>query len=59
MKVARLHHHIANVLQGLHFKLAHPLCRKAGIIFVGDLNRQELARGCSARTASMLRSGNF
>lgn len=38
IKVARLHHHIANTRKDFHLKTAHKLCDQAETIFAEDLN---------------------
>ncbi len=43
-KVARLHEYIANCRKDWHWKLAHQLCKDAGMIFVEDLNLVGLAK---------------
>jgi putative transposase len=45
IKVARLHHHIANTRKDFHFKTAHKLCDQAQTIFAEDLNTIGLNRG--------------
>lgn len=37
-KIARLHEHISNTRKDFHFKTAHHLCDRAGMIFASDLN---------------------
>jgi len=59
VKVARLHHHIANVRRDWHFKVAHQLCREAGTIFVEDLNCRGLARGMLRRDCVDAAFGQF
>jgi len=44
-KVARLHEHIHDTRKDFHFKLAHQLCDKAGMIFAEDLNFKAWAKG--------------
>ena len=43
-KVAKLHEYIANCRKDWHWKLAHQLCKDAGMIFVEDLNLVGLSR---------------
>ncbi|MEB3181379.1 MAG: transposase [Nostocaceae cyanobacterium] len=45
IKVARLHHHIANTRKDFHLKTAHKLCDQAQSIFAEDLNAVGLNRG--------------
>lgn len=45
IKVARLHHHIADKRKDFHLKTAHKLCDSAETIFVEDLNTVGLSRG--------------
>lgn len=45
IKVARLHHHIANTRKDFHLKTAHKLCDRAETIFAEDLNTIGLNRG--------------
>jgi len=45
IKVARLHHHIADTRKDFHFKTAHKLCDQAETIFAEDLNTVGLNRG--------------
>lgn len=45
IKVARLHHHIANTRIAFHLKTAHSLCDQAQTIFAEDLNTVGLNRG--------------
>jgi putative transposase len=43
-KVAKFHEYIANCRKDWHWKLAHQLCKEAGMIFVEDLNLVGLTR---------------
>ena len=45
VRVARLHHNIANARKDFHFKAAHQLCDQAQTIFAEDLNTVGLNRG--------------
>lgn len=45
VKVARLHHHVANTRIDFHLKTAHSLCDQAQTIFTEDLNTVGLNRG--------------
>lgn len=45
IKVARLHHRIANTRKDFHLKTAHKLCDQAETIFAEDLNTVGLNRG--------------
>jgi len=44
-KVAKLHEYISNCRKDYHFKVAHHLCDRAGMIFAEDLNPKALAAG--------------
>jgi putative transposase len=44
-KIARVHQRIADTRKDWHFKLAHHLCNKAGMIFVEDLDFRIMAKG--------------
>jgi putative transposase len=44
-KIARLHQKISDTRKDFHFKLAHHLCDKAGMIFVEDLDFRMWAKG--------------
>lgn len=45
LKVAKLHHQIANSRKNFHFQTSHQLCDQADIIFVEDINFKMTARG--------------
>jgi len=45
IKVAKLHHNIANARKDFHYKTAHQLCDQAQTIFAEDLNTVGLNRG--------------
>ena len=45
LKVARLHHQIANTRKNFHFTTCHLLCDQADMIFVEDINFKMTARG--------------
>jgi putative transposase len=45
IKVARMHHRIANRRKDFHLKTAHQLCDRAQTIFAEDLNVKGLTRG--------------
>ncbi len=45
IKVARMHHRIANRRKDFHLKMAHKLCDQAQTIFAEDLNVTGLTRG--------------
>lgn len=45
LKVARLHHQIANTRKNFHFQASHKLCNQADMIFVEDINFRMTARG--------------
>lgn len=44
IKVARLHHQIANTRKNFHFQTAHQLCYQAQMIFVEDLDFTKTAK---------------
>lgn len=45
LKVAKLHHQIANARKNFHFQTSHLLCDQADMIFVEDINFKMTARG--------------
>ena len=45
LKVAKLHHQIANTRKNFHFQISHKLCDQADMIFVEDINFKMTARG--------------
>ena len=45
VKVARLHHQIANTRKNFHFHTSHTLCNQADMIFVEDINFKIAAKG--------------
>ncbi len=45
VKVARLHHKVANTRKDFHFKIAHQLCDQADSIFVEDIDYRVMAKG--------------
>ncbi|NEO64895.1 MAG: transposase [Moorea sp. SIO4G2] len=45
IKVARLHHKIANTRKDFHLKIAHQLCDQADSIFVEDIDYRVMAKG--------------
>ncbi len=45
LKVAKLHHQIANARQNFHFQTSHILCDQADMIFVEDINFKMTAKG--------------
>ena len=45
LKVARLHHQIANTRKNFHLLTSHKLCDQADMIFVEDINFKMTARG--------------
>ncbi len=45
IKVARIHHKIANTRKDFHFKQAHDLCDSADLVFMEDLDYVGLSRG--------------
>ena len=45
LKVAKLHHQIANTRKNFHFQTSHQLCDQADMIFVEDINFKMTARG--------------
>jgi putative transposase len=44
-KIGRLHQRIADTRKDWHFKLAHRLCDRAGMVFVEDLDFRIMAKG--------------
>jgi putative transposase len=44
-KIARIHEQIHNTRKDFHFKLAHHLCDRAGMIFAEQLNLKGMAKG--------------
>jgi putative transposase len=44
-KIARLHQRTGDIRKDWHFKLAHHLCDRAGMIFVEDLDFRIMAKG--------------
>jgi putative transposase len=44
-KIARVHQRIADTRKDWHFKLAHHLCDRAGMLFVEDLDFRIMAKG--------------
>ncbi len=45
LKVAKLHHQIANARKNFHFQTSHLLCDQADMVFVEDINFKMTARG--------------
>ncbi|MDJ0618683.1 MAG: transposase [Calothrix sp. MO_192.B10] len=45
LKVARLHHQIANTRKNFHFQVSHLLCNQADMIFVEDIDFRICAKG--------------
>lgn len=45
LKVAKLHHQIANTRKNFHFQTSHILCDQADMIFVEDINFKMTAKG--------------
>ncbi|MEM7591871.1 MAG: transposase [Cyanobacteria bacterium P01_A01_bin.83] len=45
LKVAKLHHQIANTRKNFHFQTSHLLCGQADMIFVEDINFKMTAKG--------------
>lgn len=45
LKVARLHHKIANIRKDFHFKQAHALCDSGDMVFMEDLDYRASAKG--------------
>lgn len=45
LKVAKLHHQIANARKNFHFQTSHILCDQADMIFVEDINFKMTAKG--------------
>jgi putative transposase len=59
IKVARLHHHIADKRKDFHLKTAHKLCDQAETIFAEDLNTVRLNRGMLRRDCVDASFGQF
>lgn len=59
VKVARLHHHIANTRKDFHLKTAHKLCDQAETIFAEDLNTVGLNRGMLRKDCIDASFGHF
>lgn len=45
LKIAKLHHQIANTRKNFHFQTSHKLCDQADMIFVEDINFKMTAKG--------------
>ena len=45
LKVAKLHHQIANARKNFHFQTSHLLCDQADMVFVEDINFKTTAKG--------------
>ena len=45
LKIAKLHHQIANSRKNFHFQLSHLLCDQADMIFIEDINFKMTAKG--------------
>ena len=45
LKIAKLHHQIANARKNFHFQTSHLLCDQADMIFVEDINFKMTAKG--------------
>lgn len=55
LKVANAHHTIDNTRKDFHFKQAHALCDRAGMVFMENLDYRTLAKGMLGK--SMLDAG--
>ena len=59
IKVARMHHRIANRRKDFHLKTAHKLCSGAQTIFAPDLNVKGLTRGMPSKDCVDAEEGQF
>jgi len=59
IKVARMHHRIANRRKDFHLKTAHKLCDQAQTIFAEDLNVTGLTRGMLRKDCVDVAFGQF
>jgi len=59
IKIARLHHNIANARKNFHFKTADQLCAQSQTIFAEDLNTVGLNRGMLRRDCVDAAFGQF
>jgi len=59
VKVARLHHHIANTRKDFHLQTAHSLCDQAQTIFAENLNTVGLNRGMLRKNCVDASFGQF
>ncbi len=58
-RIALLHEKVANKRKDFHFKLAHQLCRSAGMIFVEDINFTAWSRGMFSKQSLDMGLGQF
>jgi len=58
-RIALLHEKVANKRKDFHFKLAHQLCRSAGIIFVEDINFTAWSKGMFSKQSLDMGLGQF
>ncbi len=58
-RIALLHEKVANQRKDFHFKLAHQLCRSAGMIFVEDINFTTWSRGMFSKQSLDMGLGQF
>ncbi|NEP12999.1 MAG: transposase [Symploca sp. SIO2C1] len=58
-KIARLHQRISDTRKDWHFKLAHRLCRDAGMLFVEDIDFRTFHRGMLSKHSADAGFGHF
>jgi putative transposase len=58
-RIALLHEKVANKRKDFHFKLAHQLCRSAGMIFVEDINFTAWSKGMFSKQSLDMGLGQF
>ena len=58
LRVAKLHHQIANARKNFHFQTSHLLCDQADMIFVEDINFKMTAKGFLGKAARTRRSSS-
>ena len=59
LKVAKLHHQIANARKNFHFQTSHTLCDQADMIFVEDIDFKMTAKGFLGKHMLDGRFGQF
>jgi len=58
-KIARVHQRVSDSRKDWHFKLAHRLCDRAGMIFVEDINFRTWQRGMLSKHSADAGFGQF